>query len=65
MDGEPVECLFAEEEVPERHLLRFVVRPVNAFGGKGTPVVTTWRMMSLKSIYKEQQQEDKKAKGNA
>lgn len=62
MDTLPVECLFAEEEVPERHLLRFVVRPVNAFGGKGEPIATAWRMLSLKSISKEQQQADKKAK---
>ena len=65
MDTLPVECLFAEEEVPERHLLRFVVRPVNAFGGKGAPIATAWRMLSLKSISKEQQQADKKEKDNA
>ena len=65
MDTLPVECLFAEEEVPERHLLRFVVRPVNAFGGKGEPIATAWRMLSLKSISKEQQQADKKEKDNA
>ena len=62
MDTLPVECLFAEEEVPQKHLLRFVARPVNSFGVKGKPIATTWQMLSLKSISKKQPKDISKEK---
>lgn len=43
MDTENVRCLFTEEEMPKGWLLRFSVRPANAFGIKGTAISSEWR----------------------
>ena len=40
METEPVRCLFTPEEVPDGWLVRYVVRPMNAFGAKGDPIAT-------------------------
>lgn len=39
MDTEPVVCLFSREEVPDGWNIRFEVRPCNAFGKKGAPII--------------------------
>ena len=44
MDTEMVVCHFADTEIPVGWDLRYVVRPVNAFGGKGSPISTPWEM---------------------
>ena len=38
----PVSCNFAAEEVPQGWLVRFVARPVTAYGVKGEPIATPW-----------------------
>ena len=38
----PVACNFASEEVPQGWLIRFVARPVTAYGVKGRPIATPW-----------------------
>ena len=41
-DTLPVSCNFSTEEVPTGWLIRFVARPVTAFGVKGEAIVTPW-----------------------
>ena len=42
MDTVPVVCNFSDEEVPAGWDVRYSVRPMNAFGVKGTPICTKW-----------------------
>ena len=44
METEPVKCLITPEEVPNGWIVRYVVRPVNAFGVKGDPIVTPFAL---------------------
>lgn len=49
MDDVLVRCVFARDELPDGWPMRFVVRPVNAFGGKGAPIATEFaRLAPLK-----------------
>jgi hypothetical protein len=49
----PVICNFAAEEVPPGWLIRFVVRPVTAFGVKGDPIATPWEYRAWGKTAKE------------
>ncbi len=49
----PVICNFAAEEVPPGWLIRFVVRPVTAFGVKGAPIATPWEYRAWGKTAKE------------
>lgn len=42
MDDQNVSCNFADTEIPVGWDIRYVVRPVNAFGRKGNPIFTPW-----------------------
>ena len=44
-----VSCNFPVTDVPKEHLVRFTVRPLNAFGGKGDPLSTEWGVLRQKS----------------
>ena len=44
METEMVKCLFTPEEVPDGWNVRYVVRPVNAFGVKGEPICTPFAL---------------------
>jgi hypothetical protein len=44
METEPVKCLITPEEVPDGWIVRYVVRPVNAFGVKGDPIATPFAL---------------------
>lgn len=46
METLPVKCLFTPEEVPDGWMVRYVVRPVNAFGVKGNPIATPFALIS-------------------
>lgn len=41
-ETERVECWFSQEEVPNGWVVRYVVRPVNAFGNKGCAIRTAF-----------------------
>ena len=49
----PVSCNFAAEEVPPGWLIRFVARPVTAFGVKGEPIATPWEFRAWGKTAKE------------
>ena len=49
----PVSCNFAAEEVPPGWLVRFVARPVTAFGVKGSPIATPWEFRAWGKNAKE------------
>ena len=49
----PVSCNFAVEEVPPGWLVRFVARPVTAFGVKGEPIATPWEFRAWGKTAKE------------
>ena len=49
----PVSCNFAAEEVPPGWLVRFVSRPVTAFGVKGNPIATPWEFRAWGKNAKE------------
>ena len=49
----PVYCNFAAEEVPPGWLVRFVARPVTAFGVKGNPIATPWEFRAWGKNAKE------------
>ena len=42
METEPVRCLFTDEEIPPGWTVRYVVRPMNAFGVRGRPLATAF-----------------------
>jgi hypothetical protein len=41
-DEEEVTCIFAEDEIPYKAPIRFVVRPCECFGKKGNPIYSEW-----------------------
>ena len=41
-----VSCNFPVTDVPKKRNVRFVVRPLNAFGGRGAPIATDWKAFS-------------------
>ena len=49
----PVTCNFSAEEVPPGWLVRFVARPVTAFGVKGKPIATRWEFRAWGKTAKE------------
>ena len=49
----PVSCNFAAEEIPPGWLIRFVARPVTAFGVKGDPIATPWEYRAWGKSAKE------------
>jgi hypothetical protein len=52
-ETEPVVCNFAAEEVPPGWLIRFVARPVTAYGVKGEPIATPWEFRAWGKDAKE------------
>ena len=48
-----VSCNFAAEEVPPGWLIRFVARPVTAFGVKGEAIATPWEFRAWGKSAKE------------
>jgi hypothetical protein len=45
-DADEVTCVFSLSELPEKHKVRFHVRPVESFGKKGDALVTDWMQPS-------------------
>ncbi len=41
-DEKDVICVFAEDEIPDKAPVRFVVRPCECFGKKGSPIYSDW-----------------------
>ena len=41
-DQQEVLCVFGVSELPAKQKVRFVVRPVECFGGKGEPISSNW-----------------------
>ena len=48
MDNQNVKCLITPEEVPSGWTVRYVVRPVNAFGVKGDAISTPFALNKAK-----------------
>lgn len=46
LDRWPVSCRFAADEIPAGWKLRFTVRPVNAWGKRGDPISSEWKVLS-------------------
>lgn len=44
-----VSCNFPVDDVPKEQEVRFSVRPLNAFGGRGSPLSTEWGVLRRKS----------------
>lgn len=55
-------CVFARAELPHDVELRFEVRPLNCFGGRGAPIVTTYRIDSDETVARKKAKAKKKAR---
>ena len=55
-------CAFARDELPQDVELRFEIRPLNCFGGRGAPVRATHAVESEKALAKKRAQAKRKAK---
>ena len=45
LDRGPVSCRFAADEIPAGWQLRFTARPVNAWGKRGDPISSEWKVL--------------------
>ena len=55
-------CAFARDELPHDVELRFEIRPLNCFGGRGEAIVTTHAIESEKTLAKKRAKAKRKAK---
>ena len=58
-------CVFARAELPHDAELRFEIRPLNCFGGRGAPIMTTHRIDSDETVARRKAKAKKKAKAEA
>ena len=65
-DEEPTaSCAFAYDELPWDVTIRFEIRPLNCFGGKGAPIKATYKVVSPEEKAKAAAREKKAAKKKA
>ena len=55
-------CAFARDELPHDVELRFEIRPLNCFGGRGAPIRATYAVESEKTLAKKRAKAKRKAR---